>query len=152
MKDSCEKVTESIVQGSDGNRERVEEYMGTVCDQKAFGSWEKVLCKKFAVGINDFMRSDDEYNRDYLQPAKFCKSFYEVVQGTAAVEEKRREALRIKALEEAAKKKPRRSGNWMRRRKKRKPPRRRRRRKTKRSERRKQKWKRPSNSWPTRRQ
>jgi len=105
MKDSCEKVTESIVQGSDGNRERVEEYMGTVCDQKAFGSWEKVLCKKFATGINDFMRSDDEYNRDYLQPAKFCKSFYEVVQGTAAVEEKRREALRIKALEEAAKKK-----------------------------------------------
>merc|ERR1712096_250469 len=100
MRDSCVKVASAIIQGSDGDRDRVGDYMDVVCGEKSIQSWEKQMCLNFSQKITDFMRSDVEYNRDYLNVAKFCTSFYEVVEGTAEVEEKRR--IQAKAAAEAA--------------------------------------------------
>jgi len=106
MTDSCVKVVSSIVQGSDGEKDRVEEYMDVVCAQKALQSWEHDMCAQFADGIQNFMSGDPEFNRDMLNVEKFCTKFYTVVENEAEVVAKKRkleeEAMR-KAKTDAAK-------------------------------------------------
>lgn len=106
MTDSCVKVVSSIVQGSDGEKDRVEEYMNVVCAQKALQNWEHDMCSQFAAGIQNFMSGDPEFNRDMLNVEKFCTKFYTVVENEAEVVAKKRkleeEAMR-KAKTDAAK-------------------------------------------------
>lgn len=50
MVHSCLKVCNSIVKGSDGDRERVSEYMGEVCGEKQ-DAQSRTLCEKFGGGV-----------------------------------------------------------------------------------------------------
>lgn len=107
MKESCAKVATAIIQGSEGDESKVEEYFDTVCSQKVFTQarpWQGDLCRSFAQKMTSAMKSDPEYNRNYLDVEKVCASLYAEVERTGAVEDKRREQARIEA-EAAAKKK-----------------------------------------------
>lgn len=108
MEDSCGDIAMAMVQGSEGDESKVEEYLNTVCSEPAFKKatgWHEGLCRTFAQKMTAFMmNSDAEYNRNYLDVKKVCASFYKDVESTGAVEEKRREAARKGAAEEAKKK------------------------------------------------
>jgi len=108
---SCAKIANSIVKGSDGDRDKVADYMQDVC--AATKKADKELCQKFEDGILDYMSNDVEFNRDTLDTSKFCTKFYEgtVVeqakgeQKRLEEEEKKRQEGAKKQAEEAAKKK-----------------------------------------------
>jgi phage-related minor tail protein len=106
MEKSCLKVSQSIVQGSDGDEERVAEYMKSVC---AVGTdEEKKLCASFAHGIDEAMIGDFEFNRESLDLTKFCKAFWQSTVQEAAIQKKKdidveeKEAAEKKAAEEKA--------------------------------------------------
>merc|ERR1719191_204769 len=61
MEESCTKVSSAVVQGSDGDRLRVVEYMKTVCNEpnaKANGE----MCLQFASAIQEYMIGDNVWN------------------------------------------------------------------------------------------
>jgi len=114
MEESCVKVSASIVEGSEGQKDRVSEYMQDVC--VADGAHDQHdLCLPFASGIEAEMTDDSEYNRDGLTLSKFCRKFWETAVTNAAQEEakqraeeeerqrKEQEEAEKKAAEEAAK-------------------------------------------------
>jgi len=122
MEASCKKVSSAVVQGSDGDRLRVIEYMNSVCSEPNAKSNVK-MCTAFGDSIQKFMIGDDVYNREQLDMSDFCHKFWTThVREAATVqkkkldeeeakvlaEEKRREeeeiALRKKLAEEAAQK------------------------------------------------
>jgi len=106
MQESCSKIASSIVQGSEGDVNKVDEYLDIVCSQNVFTKarpWMGDLCRSFAQKMTAAMKSDAEYNRNYLDVRKVCSSLYSDVEHTGAVEDKRREQAK-KEEEEAAKK------------------------------------------------
>merc|ERR1719169_355721 len=66
MQQSCTKVANSIIAGSDGERRRVQEYMKEVCmhDKAALSAQ---MCESFGAGLVDFMKGDEAYNREELK-------------------------------------------------------------------------------------
>jgi len=73
---SCSKVAQSVVQGSDGERERVQVYMTEVCGEKILQGEDVILCHAFADGIVGSMIADDQYNRDELDVNAFCEKLW----------------------------------------------------------------------------
>merc|ERR1719456_1833120 len=98
MADSCSKVTKSILAGSDGDKDKVNEYMKNVCSQDNAGSKEAERCSKFGDALEAFMSDDTESNRDDLDTKKFCEGFFHNTVEVEAVQE-------VKRMEEEAKKK-----------------------------------------------
>merc|ERR1719156_416347 len=93
MEKSCSTVTKSIVAGSDGDEDRVAEYMQEVCSRSS-----SKMCTSFAKGIDDAMIGDANFNRNNLKVASFCKTFWNTDVQTAANEKK----VQIEADEKAA--------------------------------------------------
>merc|ERR1712150_371287 len=85
---SCLKVVTSIVRGSDGDRERVSEYMGEVCNEKQ-DPMSRQLCEKFSGGVYQFMNGDLQYNRDELDMKPFCQMFWQSTIHDAALKQKK---------------------------------------------------------------
>merc|ERR1719159_32889 len=54
MEKSCFKVSKSIIAGSDGDEDRVSEYMKEVCDEPTATK----MCSEFASGMEDAMIGD----------------------------------------------------------------------------------------------
>merc|ERR1719460_949924 len=81
MEKSCSTVTKSIVAGSDGDEDRVAEYMQEVCSRSS-----SKMCTSFAKGIDDAMIGDANFNRNNLKVANFCKTFWNTDVQTAAIE------------------------------------------------------------------
>jgi len=79
MEKSCLKVTNSVVAGSDGDEDRVAEYMNEVCSTASFN-----MCTSFAKGMNTAMIGDANFNRNNLKFAQFCKNFWNADVQTAA--------------------------------------------------------------------
>lgn len=120
MTKSCAKVAKAIIDGSDGDKDKVVEYMHDVCSNQ--GS-EHGTCDSFAASVEGFMSNDAEVNRNDLDLAKFCKTYWnDSVTKAASVEvkrleeedatrskeeeeQKKREAEELKAKEAAAAKK-----------------------------------------------
>lgn len=75
MEISCKKVSSAVVQGSDGDRLRVIEYMNTVCKEPNAQS-NVQMCTAFGNSIQEFMIGDDVYNREQLDLSKFCHKFW----------------------------------------------------------------------------
>jgi len=105
MEASCAKVSKAVVQGSDGDRLRVIEYMKSVCSQKN-GKANVVMCTAFANGLDAFMIGDDVYNREQLDHHEFCHKFWSTdvqtaakAAGIAAEEETKRAAAEEVQLE-----------------------------------------------------
>jgi hypothetical protein len=75
MENSCVKVSSAVVQGSDGDRLHVIEYMKTVCNEpNAKANIE--MCTNFGNAIQEFMIGDNVYNREELDMHDFCHKFW----------------------------------------------------------------------------
>eukprot|EP00746_Dinoflagellata_sp_MGD_P160616 gnl/MRDRNA2_/MRDRNA2_87462_c0_seq1.p1 gnl/MRDRNA2_/MRDRNA2_87462_c0~~gnl/MRDRNA2_/MRDRNA2_87462_c0_seq1.p1 ORF type:complete len:375 (-),score=157.82 gnl/MRDRNA2_/MRDRNA2_87462_c0_seq1:12-1136(-) len=96
MEKSCLKVSKSIIAGSDGDEDRVSEYMKEVCER----SDSSAMCTEFANGMDDSMIGDANFNREKLNLSKFCKSFWTGRVESAAQEMKARLDTEEKALAE----------------------------------------------------
>lgn len=75
MEGSCVKVSSAVVQGSDGDRLRVIEYMKTVCGEPNAKS-NIEMCTNFGNAIQEFMIGDNVYNREQLDMHGFCHKFW----------------------------------------------------------------------------
>lgn len=95
---SCTKIANSIVRGSDGETEKVQEYMNDVCAATE-SKEDNELCLKFQDGVQGFMSADTEFDRDELDMSKFCEKFYAGTVKKVAAE--RLEADKKKAAENA---------------------------------------------------
>jgi len=96
MTKSCIKVAKAVIDGSEGDKNRVVEYMADVCEKGA----NKKGCDSFAAGIETTMTFDAEVNRNSLDLNKFCMAYWT----TTVTVDATAEAHRLDA-EEAAQKK-----------------------------------------------
>lgn len=74
MTESCGKVTKAIVKGSDGDKDRVAEYLVDVC--KSANVETSPMCKSFASVLDSHLSHDVYSNREELDAAGFCADFY----------------------------------------------------------------------------
>jgi hypothetical protein len=108
MEKSCLTVSRSIIEGSDGDEDRVAEYMQEVCSRSS-----NKMCASFAKGMDDAMIGDANFNRNSLKLAQFCKTYWNADVKTAAqakmeqmkADEKAAADLRAAEEKEAAEKK-----------------------------------------------
>lgn len=101
METSCVKVSSAVVQGSDGDRLKVIDYMKTVCSEPNAKS-NLEMCTEFAHAIQDFMVGDNVYNREQLDMHNFCNKFwttYVAAAGKAAKKKLDEEEQKILAEE-----------------------------------------------------
>lgn len=90
MSKGCVKIVDSIIMGSDGDHDRVSEYMDIVCSKVADGEHadlvesNKRMCRQFAAGLQAFMTGNGEFNREELDKSHFCDVFYENFVAVAA--------------------------------------------------------------------
>jgi len=76
FKKSCQTVVGAVVQGSNGDKSVVSEYMGDICEQDNFlHSWKKGFCKNFASALNQVLTDDAYVNRDDLALDTVCANF-----------------------------------------------------------------------------
>lgn len=95
---SCTKIANSIVTGSDGESEKVQEYMESVCAATT-NKRDNELCLKFQDGVQHFMTYDTEFDREELDMSKFCEKFYESTIRKVAEERKVEDEKEAKAEE-----------------------------------------------------
>merc|ERR1719161_463688 len=114
MEASCLKVSSAVVAGSEGEKDRVVEYMQDVCaSAPAKDAPTATMCTDFASGIEKVMTDDEGWNRDSLDLKPFCKKFWansvsaaaQVVKQKLDEEEAKKEAEEKKREEEEQKKK-----------------------------------------------
>lgn len=119
MEASCLKVSAAVVAGSDGEKDRVVEYMQDVCAAApAKDAPTPTMCTDFASGVELVMTDDEAWNRESLDLKPFCKKFWDKTVSAAAqavkqrlddeeakkeAEEKAREEEEQKKKEEEAK-------------------------------------------------
>jgi len=107
MEKSCVKVSSSIVAGSEGDKDRVNEYMKDVCNANSVHN-DRDLCSSFAAGVEAVMTDDSEYNRDELKMSQFCRKLWDKAVTSAAQAEAKERAEKAeeerKEREEAEKK------------------------------------------------
>jgi len=75
MTKSCMKVAKAVIDGSEGDKNRVVEYMADVCSIGEAA--DKRGCESFAAGIENAMTNDVEVNRDSLDLNKFCFAYWQ---------------------------------------------------------------------------
>lgn len=117
--ESCGTVFSAMVQGSDGERARVVEYMDDVCSEKELSGWRAEGCRAFSSLITSAMGHNALENRKHLKSGNLCNSFWagllekekawaqhdhEEAQKRAEDEQKRKEEEAKKALEEQKRK------------------------------------------------
>lgn len=97
---SCSELVGSILKASEGEKDRVSEYFGDVCN----ASKKPGQCKEFQDSLLDFMTDDAERNRNELDESKFCTGFFAKVEDMAFNEaERRKKVAATKKAEEAKK-------------------------------------------------
>lgn len=75
MVQSCQKVASAIIRGSEGDKDKVVEYMQDVCTV-GVDEEEKKKCVEFSSGVESQMSDDPRYNREELDLSKFCKTYW----------------------------------------------------------------------------
>lgn len=73
---SCSTVVTAILQASDGDRHRVQDYMGAVCSESALQGWHQQRCSDLAEAVRGAMKFDKADNREYVSPALVCKAYW----------------------------------------------------------------------------
>lgn len=77
FKSSCNKVVVSILQGSSGRKDAVNQFMDEVCNQDVMQDWHKDRCLGFAGQVSSLMSADSYENRNALQTTDFCSKMWE---------------------------------------------------------------------------
>lgn len=75
MVESCSKVSKAIVSGSEGNKDKVVEYLQEVCNADA-GGQDKDMCQQYATAFEAHLSDDLNANREDLNVGGFCQTFY----------------------------------------------------------------------------
>lgn len=96
MTESCGKVTKAIVKGSDGDKDRVAEYLVDVC--KSASGENALMCKSFASVLDSHLSHDVYSNREELNAASFCADFY----NGAVKDHAKKQAALLDAADKAA--------------------------------------------------
>jgi len=73
---SCITVVDSVMKGSDGDHDRVQEYMADVCHQRVLTSWHQARCNQLQRSISDAMKFNAFGNRVNFDSMRFCRSFW----------------------------------------------------------------------------
>lgn len=102
MVKSCTKVAKAIIAGSDGDKDKVVEYMQDVCSSDNAPD-ETKKCQQFASGIEGTMTDDAGFNRNELDLSKLCQAFWSgpVTEVAKVQAQKAEEEDAAKAKEEA---------------------------------------------------
>jgi hypothetical protein len=111
---SCSTVVKAILQASDGDRRRVQDYMGAVCSESVLQGWHQQRCSDLAEAVRGAMKFDKADNREYVSPALVCSAYWShftleeaqrVVheQAEREAQEKHAAETRLEAEREAAK-------------------------------------------------
>lgn len=91
MEISCLKVSSAVVVGSEGEKDRVVEYMQDVCGAApAKDAPTATMCTDFASGLELVMTDDEGWNRESLDLKPFCKKFWDNTVAAAAQAAKQR--------------------------------------------------------------
>lgn len=91
MEGSCLKVSSAIVAGSEGEKDKVVEYMQDVCGaEQSKEAPTPSMCTDFASGVTSVMTDDESFNRDTLDLKPFCKKFWDHTVNAAAQAEKQK--------------------------------------------------------------
>jgi len=91
METSCLKISSAIVAGSEGEKDRVVEYMKDVCGSASTeDAPPSSMCMEFAAGVEGAMTDDESFNRDNLDLKPFCKKFWGHTIAVAAQAEKQK--------------------------------------------------------------
>jgi len=75
FKKSCQPVVKSLLQGSDGDKSNVAEYLQDVCGQEELHGLKKSLCNNFASALSRVLTDDSLVNRDDLPVDSICSDF-----------------------------------------------------------------------------
>merc|ERR1719274_285309 len=77
--ESCQKITEAVVQGSSGDKDDAKDYMQEVCStpEMQHESMPERICLAFSNSLLDGMTEDAYSNRENLDTAKLCAGFLE---------------------------------------------------------------------------
>merc|ERR1719362_1641168 len=76
---SCATVAKAILPASNGEKDTVTEYMEEICKQNVLHGWKVERCQGFAKTILHGMTADAYDNRENLNPAGICHSFWSVM-------------------------------------------------------------------------
>lgn len=94
---SCGTVVNAIVQGSNGNRATVHEYLDTVCSQAVMNGYHQNHCRGIANALSAKMTGDIYTNRNVLNLKALCNDFWPTF-----LEEERHRLVQEAAAREAA--------------------------------------------------
>jgi len=99
---SCRTVTMSIVQGSSGDRNVVQEYMSRVCDEGALPQdWHRDRCQDLATSLLAAMKIDSADNRDMFDSTSVCAHLWTALQADAKDYIEKERAVRAAAEAQA---------------------------------------------------
>lgn len=103
---SCKKVARAIIDGSEGDKDKVVEYMQDVCTvNTGAGEEDKTKCMAFSSAMEKAMADDARFNREELDLAKLCQSYWAgPVTASAEVQAKTDEADAARKAQEDAEK------------------------------------------------
>merc|ERR1719235_3131956 len=108
FKKSCQPVVKSLLQGSDGDKSNVAEYLQDVCGQEELHGLKKSLCNNFASALSRVLTDDSLVNRDDLPVDSICSDFLihgflkDAAKDELAKAEKEKEAEEKKEADEKA--------------------------------------------------
>lgn len=102
---SCKKVARAIIEGSEGDKDKVVEYMQDVCTVNTGVNEEDAKkCMTFSSAMEREMGDDARFNREELDLAKFCQSYWAgPVTASAEVQAKKDEADAAQKAQDDAK-------------------------------------------------
>lgn len=101
---SCTTVVRAIVEGSNGDKSDVKEYLNDICGQGELQGWKSDLCGNLTVALSNALTEDSYVNREELHLDTICGGF--MTQGfmkKAVEQEKAREEQERQRAEEEAK-------------------------------------------------
>lgn len=101
---SCVTVAKAILSASNGEKDTVIEYMNEICSQKELQGWKVERCQGFAKTILEDMTADAYDNRENLNPAGICHTFWSAMtvedsaeEAKLAQQKQKDEVLRLEA-------------------------------------------------------
>lgn len=99
---SCATVIDAIVQGSNGDKKRVNEYMNIVCSRSELQGWHQQRCEDLATAVESAMVFDQGGNREHVNVSHVCTGFWSrfvVEEREVAAKERSEQEQRAKETE-----------------------------------------------------
>jgi pyruvate/2-oxoglutarate dehydrogenase complex dihydrolipoamide acyltransferase (E2) component len=76
FEESCGKVVKAALEGSSGDRDDAQEYLGDVCAQNVLDQWHKDTCLGFTEAVAGAMTQDKYGNRAHMDVQHLCSGFW----------------------------------------------------------------------------